>query len=462
MNSYPEPPPQPGSKPEPTVSHPKPGAVLALCAIIACVVFVVRMQSAHRAGGGEEVRPNRVLELMARYAVGVKELLQLSGNGGRSAGAGASAGASQAMLVEVKKLCRSSEDELRRVILEGWLGDAWPDEAALDALAARNEGLREDVRTLRQLRALRGKVADEAWEKLHGRHGWLADLARAQAAGDGVAMKNVAQAGLKTAVFLMCASFVGLVAVVGGMGVLLLAFVRWRDGKLSVTLAMRSQAEGGVLLEGFAIFLALFLFPAWLLRRFSMPLPGWAAYGPAVVALAVGMMWPLWRGMQRSQWREALGLHRGHGLWREMGAGVLGWLASLPMLVLGMVAASWIMKLTGEFPTHPIVDAFAGSGWMRLGAILLAVVWAPVSEEIMFRGLLFPALSAWLRWLMGVVLSAFVFAVIHPQGWAGVPAIMMLAGSFSLLRLWRRSLIAPMTAHALNNGVMCVAMLLLW
>jgi len=75
---------------------------------------------------------------------------------------------------------------------------------------------------------------------------------------------------------------------------------------------------------------------------------------------------------------------------------------------------------------------------------------------------LFPGLSAWLRWLPGVLLSAFVFAVIHPQGWAGVPAIMALAGSFSVLRLWRQSLIAPMTAHALNNGIMCAAMLLLW
>jgi membrane protease YdiL (CAAX protease family) len=52
--------------------------------------------------------------------------------------------------------------------------------------------------------------------------------------------------------------------------------------------------------------------------------------------------------------------------------------------------------------------------------------------------------------------------VIHPQGWAGVPAIMALAATFSFLRMWRQSLIAPMTAHALNNGIMCAMMLLLW
>jgi len=59
------------------------------------------------------------------------------------------------------------------------------------------------------------------------------------------------------------------------------------------------------------------------------------------------------------------------------------------------------------------------------------------------------------------LLGAFIFAVIHPQGWAGVPAIMTLAIAFSTLRLWRRSLIAPMTAHALNNGSISLLMLLM-
>jgi membrane protease YdiL (CAAX protease family) len=155
-------------------------------------------------------------------------------------------------------------------------------------------------------------------------------------------------------------------------------------------------------------------------------------------------------------------MHRGQGVLREMGAGLLGWLAALPLLVIGIIAASWITKLTGDFPSHPIVDAFAGDPWAKFGAVMLAVVWAPLTEEITFRGLLFPGLSAWLRWVPGVLMSAFVFAVIHPQGWAGVPAIMALAATFSILRMWRQSLVAPMTAHAMNNGVMCAMMLLMW
>ncbi len=424
-----------------------------MCVIISCVVFVVHMQSAHKAGGGAEVHPNRMLELMARYTVGVKELLRSLNQ--------SDAGLTQPVLQDISKFSRTDEDALRLLILKGWLKDAWPAGAEWDAIAAKNAGLQEDVKTVQIMQAAKGKVPDEAWKKLQHRHGWLADLARAQTTDD-LARQAVAQQGVGTAFVLIGVSLLGMIAAVGGLGVLILGIVRWRGGKLCLTMALRSRAEGGVLLEGFAIFLVLFLFPPWLLRVLSVPLPRWAAYGPAAIALIIGMSWPLLRGMQRNQWREALGLHRGQGLWHEVGAGVLGWVASLPLLIVGMIAASWIMKLTGEFPTHPIVDAFAGNGWAKFGAILLAVVWAPISEEIMFRGQLFPGLSASLRWLPGALLSAFVFAVIHPQGWAGVPAIMVLACSFAFLRMWRQSLIAPMTAHALNNGIMCVMMLLLW
>ena len=422
--------------------------------IVACVVFVVRMQSVHRAGGGDvETRPNRMLELMARYTVGVKELLRKTNQPHEEL--------TQTGLEDMVKFSRTDEDVLRLLILKGWLRNAWPAGVEWDAIAAKYAGLAEDVTTVENMKATGGRVKDEAWKKLRKRHGWFADLARAQTVSD-EARRAVVQQGLGTAMVLIGLSLLGMCAAAGGLGVLFLGVVRWRSGKLRLTLALRSRGEGGVLVEGFAIFLALFLFLPWLLRQLSLPLPRWAVYGPAVLALIIGMAWPLLRGLQCSQWRVALGLHRGQGWWREMRAGVLGWLASLPLLVVGMIAASWIMKLTGEFPSHPIVDVFAGNGWAKFGAILLAVVWAPISEEIMFRGLLFPGLSAWLRWLPGMVLSAFVFAVIHPQGWAGVPAIMVLACSFSLLRMWRQSLIASMTAHALNNGIMCVALLLLW
>jgi membrane protease YdiL (CAAX protease family) len=424
------------------------GLVLALIAIAACAVFVVRMNDGGRGDESAAVRPNRILELMARYVVGAKALMQMTGQW--------NADLSGVMMKDIHMHSRTDEDALRVLILKGWMMEVWPAEADLAALEAKNEALKTDVGMLGRLKAAEVSLEDDEWKKLKQRHGWMADLARAQLQeANNPARQALVQQSMGTSMVLIGFAMLGILAALGGTVLAILCIQRWRSGKCS-------REHGGVLIEGFAIYLTLFLFLPWLLRFLPVQIPRWAAYGPAMVALALGMMWPMLRGMKRSFWRETLGLHRGEGLFKEMGAGVLGWLASLPLLVLGMIAATWISKLTGNLPTHPIIEVFAGNGWAKLGAVVLAVVWAPVSEEVMFRGLLFPGLSAWLRWLMGILLAAFVFAVIHPQGWAGVPAIMALAGTFSLLRMWRQSLIAPMTAHALNNGIMCAMMILIF
>lgn len=452
MESAASPPPLPNAM---NYRYSKLGLVLALLVIAACAVFVVQEQTMEREEPTSEVWPNRMLELLARYSVGTQAMLQSAGQ--------STAELNDAMLRDVGTLSRSDEDALRVLLLKSWMADQPPAEAKMAVLAQKNEGLKVDVEMLRRLSSLQGLAADEDWQRFFKRHGWMAELARAQALDTkNPARQAVVQQGMGTAMVLIAGMMLGMLAAVGGLVLMFWGLRRWRGGKLRLTLARRSRAHGGVLIEGFAIYLLLFLLIPWLMRQLPVSWPHWAAYVPALAALILGMLWPLLRGMQRPLWRETLGLHRGQGFFKEMGAGVLGWLAALPLLVLGMIAASWITKLTGQFPSHPIVEVFAGNGWAKLGAIVLAVVWAPVSEELMFRGLLFPGLSAWLRWLLGMLLAAFVFAVIHPQGWAGVPAIMALAATFSFLRMWRHSLIAPMTAHALNNGIMCAMMLLLW
>lgn len=78
----------------------------------------------------------------------------------------------------------------------------------------------------------------------------------------------------------------------------------------------------------------------------------------------------------------------------------------------------------------------------------------------MFRGLLYFHLRDASRRL-GVVVSVgfsllcsgFIFAVIHPQGWVGVPVLAMLATGFALAREWRGSLWSAIIAHGINNAM---------
>ena len=78
----------------------------------------------------------------------------------------------------------------------------------------------------------------------------------------------------------------------------------------------------------------------------------------------------------------------------------------------------------------------------------------------MFRGVLYRHLrDATRRWgtvasiLVGTLINSFVFAIIHPQGWVAVPALMSLAINFSLMREWRGTLIPAMILHAIQNGL---------
>jgi membrane protease YdiL (CAAX protease family) len=117
---------------------------------------------------------------------------------------------------------------------------------------------------------------------------------------------------------------------------------------------------------------------------------------------------------------------------------------------------------SGGGPTHPILEWVANSGWQgRALVFVLACIAAPVIEETMFRGVLYRHLreaTAGRRVGLSIAASAlansFLFAAIHPQGLFGLPVLMLLATTFSLAREWRGSLLAPMAAHAFNNGVM--------
>jgi membrane protease YdiL (CAAX protease family) len=92
----------------------------------------------------------------------------------------------------------------------------------------------------------------------------------------------------------------------------------------------------------------------------------------------------------------------------------------------------------------------------------MAAVIAPIWEEFMFRGLLFPAFSAVTKSpVLGAVISCFLFAAIHPQGPAGVPLLMTLALGMCFISYQTKSLIPNMVMHAINNaGALLMLMLL--
>jgi membrane protease YdiL (CAAX protease family) len=173
---------------------------------------------------------------------------------------------------------------------------------------------------------------------------------------------------------------------------------------------------------------------------------------------------PVFMGVPWSTARREMGLHDGAGWLREIGYGFVVYATAIPMLVVGGVLAFLLALLTQsdlEGASHPIQqELFDGSAGERLMLFVIAVVLAPVVEEIVFRGVLFVHLRELaLRWgrfaafAVSALASSLIFAAMHPQGVVFIPVLGALAVAFCLAREMRGSLVSCMVAHGINNAL---------
>ncbi len=85
-------------------------------------------------------------------------------------------------------------------------------------------------------------------------------------------------------------------------------------------------------------------------------------------------------------------------------------------------------------------------------AVLLVIVVA-VAEETVFRGYLMRRFGGIFgSTIVSLLLSAFVFSIGHGyEGTAGVVTVGVMGFVFGLVYIWRKSLVAPMTMHFLQD-----------
>ncbi len=116
----------------------------------------------------------------------------------------------------------------------------------------------------------------------------------------------------------------------------------------------------------------------------------------------------------------------------------LGWFTAAELHRYARGAKSGLTSHGG-----PFAFAFAG------------IVVAPLVEELLFRGILYRSLRAKMRMPLAILVSAVVFAAIHPV-WSGrlyVPVTQFLGGLiFAALYEKTRSLLWPAIFHAAGNA----------
>lgn len=142
-----------------------------------------------------------------------------------------------------------------------------------------------------------------------------------------------------------------------------------------------------------------------------------------------------------------------------------GYCATLPFLVLAVIATQIMLNtvLKGiPTPEHPLVPTVESGGVLTWTvAILLAVIVAPLVEEIVFRGLLYTALRARMGMWASVIISGMIFAALHPTIPEQFLMLSVLGCAFAVIRERTGSLVPSMICHGINNGVIFLALWLI-
>lgn len=156
---------------------------------------------------------------------------------------------------------------------------------------------------------------------------------------------------------------------------------------------------------------------------------------------------------------HSLGLRRRetarHGIVASIGLGVAaGSLAGL----LGLAYLALYPKLLTmmDAPQRPVsLDLASASQQEWLALAILTIVAAPAVEEFLFRGMIFGGLRQRFRWFIAALMSAAIFAIVHP-----LPSVLPVFGlglaaatAFQLSGL----LVAPIVCHAVYNAIVFLA-----
>lgn len=176
---------------------------------------------------------------------------------------------------------------------------------------------------------------------------------------------------------------------------------------------------------------------------------------------ATWLLIPLFLRWNGFSWRDFFGLRK-ENLFHSLGWAAAGFLAVLPVaLALEWVSVFALQKLGWDIRPQVAVELLLDTPVWPTGIYLgfFAVVLAPVAEEFIFRGVLFPFVKqlGWPR--LAWVGVSLLFALTHGDVAIFVP-LFVLALALTWLYEKTGSLLAPIAVHSLFNSANLVLLVL--
>ncbi|MCE5328461.1 MAG: CPBP family intramembrane metalloprotease [Planctomycetaceae bacterium] len=169
----------------------------------------------------------------------------------------------------------------------------------------------------------------------------------------------------------------------------------------------------------------------------------------ALVSLVLFFIWRNREPIRRIGWSFRC-------CWRDVGLGMM-------LFIPTFFAAGWVeqaAKFVGLSPGPKSLPAdLTPHGGVELALASVMVVVVALAEETIFRGYLilrFAEITG--SGVAAVLLSSFIFALGHGyEGSAGVVTVGFMGLVFAMVFLWRKSLLAPIVMHFMQDFLAIVA-----
>lgn len=201
--------------------------------------------------------------------------------------------------------------------------------------------------------------------------------------------------------------------------------------------------------------------------------PGPAGEGVLGLTIVTNAVWVagliVWLERRHKGWRDAIRLMPAARRVREAGVSFALGLLLYPAVAIGagLLFATLLQVFTDRAVTAPEQIASDLSGAGKLFAVVVALVAAPVAEELFFRGVLFRSIRDRRGFLPGALLSSLVFGLVHyvPSPWPDalfLQALMVFTGvGLCLIYEWRKTLLSSIVAHMAFNAI-GIVLILVW
>jgi membrane protease YdiL (CAAX protease family) len=195
--------------------------------------------------------------------------------------------------------------------------------------------------------------------------------------------------------------------------------------------------------------------------------PGAAALTVAYLLLVATLL--VWLQLAHKGWWRTIGWPARGDRLREAGIGT-GWGVSSQIgvwIVVFLVTAALGAISGRQVDVPPQVDTTL-TGWAAVSLVVYAVIMAPLTEELVFRGLLFHAVADHRGFWAGAIASAVPFGFIHviPGPALGVSVLvstMVITGVLWAWIHWRhRNILVNISTHAAFNALGVIVMLQIW